>query len=114
MMHVTIVPVWDLDDGVQVGYDCRCGSCQPTASIFQHDPDYERHDRRLADGPCCCGRFFVVGHDAQARAEALSQELQRIGQAPAGHVFHVHTVILPWGGVCPAVVADLSQFGGAT
>lgn len=108
-MDVTIVTLWDLDDGVQVGYRCACGGCQPTASIFRDDPHYERHDSRLADGPCCCGRFFVVGHHAMQRVEELSQELRESGQAAQSHTFQSQAVLLPWGGTCPAVVAELHQ-----
>ncbi len=107
MATPTIEVLWELEDGVQVGYRCVCGPCQPTASIFRDDPGYERHDPRLAEGPCCCGRFFVVGLDAQAQAEAMATERQRTGEAPQGHTFRSQEVPLPWGGTFPAVVADL-------
>jgi hypothetical protein len=101
--------LWNLEDGVQVGYRCVCGPCQPTSSIFRDDPQYEHHDPRLAEGPCCCGRFFVVGHDAHARAEATSQDRQHAGEEPQGHSFQAQEIPLPWGGTFPAVVADLRE-----
>ena len=107
MGSATIAVLWDLEDGVQVGYRCACGPCQPTASIFRDDPRYERHDPRLSEGPCCCGRFFVLGHDARARAEAMSRKRRQSGAAPRGHTFRAQQVPLPWGGTLPAVVADL-------
>ena len=42
---------------------CDCGSCHPTATVYRDDLHYERHESRLAQAPCCCGRFFVVGED---------------------------------------------------
>lgn len=111
MTHMTIQPLWDLDDGVQVGFQCACGACQPTASVFRDDPRYERHDPALANGPCCCGRFFVVGHDAPAQAEAMSIQFQRAGMAPHGHAFRSQAVALPWGSDVPAIVADLVPAG---
>lgn len=109
MVDVNIIPLWNLDDGIQVGYQCACGGCQPTASILRDDPQYERHDPHLADGPCCCGRFFVVGYNAQERAEEMSKERQQTGEAPHGHTFQSHTVTLPWGGQFPAIIAELRQ-----
>jgi hypothetical protein len=108
MATPTITVLWDLADGVQVGYRCVCGPCQPTASIFRDDPHYERHDPRLAEGPCCCGRFFVVGLDAASRAKAMARERQQTSEVPA-YSFRVQAVSLPWGGAFPAVVADLRE-----
>lgn len=108
---VTIGVLWDLEDGIQVGYRCVCGPCQPTARIFRDDLGYERHDLRLAEGPCCCGRFFVVGHDAQAHAAAMAEERRQAGEAPDGYRFQSQQVALPWGGAFPAIVAYLPTDG---
>lgn len=109
MIAPAIAVLWDWEDGVQVGYQCVCGSCQPTASIFRDDPLYERHDPRLAEGPCCCGRFFVVGHDAEIRAVSMARRRDHAASAPRGHVFQALEVDLPWGGAFPAVVANLHE-----
>lgn len=109
-----IAVLWNLDDGVQVGYRCICGPCQPTASIFRDDPRYERHEPRLAEGPCCCGRFFVVGPDAHSHAEAMAERVRQGGEVPGGYVFHERQVDLPWGGSVPAVIATLPVDESAT
>ena len=99
-----------LDDGVQVGSEpCGCGSCHPTATVYRDDPLYERHDPRLAEGPCCCGRYFALG-DTEARAgeraEAMAAERRAEGVAPSGYEFHIQHVPLPWGAEVVAVIGD--------
>lgn len=100
-----------LDDGAQVGSEpCACGSCHPTATVYQDDPHYERHDPRLAEGPCCCGRFFAVGDtsdSAWARAEAMASQRRRAGAAPNGYDFSIGRVSLPWCAEVFVVSADL-------
>lgn len=93
----------------QLAMTCACGSCHPTATFYRDDPHYERHEARLAEGPCCCGRFFVVGNEARARAEAMAKEQQREGVAPKGYDFRTQQVPLPWGGLLEAVSADLRK-----
>ncbi len=91
---------------------CACGSCHPTATFYRDDPPYESHDSRLAEGPCCCGRFFVIGHDhstAEVRAKAMAGEYQKEGKAPKGYTFKSMQVALPWGGLVEAVSADLCE-----
>ncbi len=89
---------------------CWCGGCHPTATVYRDDPRYEWHEARLAEALCCCGRFFVVGHDdqtAQARAQAVAQRVQAQGLAPSGHRFRPHAVELPWGATFAVVSVDL-------
>lgn len=68
----------EIEGGIEVGSPgCGCGGCRPTATIYEGDPDYQRHDPALAQGPCCCGRFFVVGPDAAtagSRAATMTAE----------------------------------------
>ena len=93
----------ELPEGVEVGSEpCACGGCRPTASIFRDDPRYERHDPELAQGPCCCDRFFVVGAEADARAQAMAAERRGVDS----YVFDRKEVQLPWGATLPLVVAD--------
>ncbi|GIW07526.1 MAG: hypothetical protein KatS3mg060_2331 [Dehalococcoidia bacterium] len=99
-----------MTDEAEVGTRCLCGGCHPTATVYRDDPLYERHDPRLAEGPCCCGRFFVVGASvdkARERAEAMAAARQGQGVAPGGFDFHTQRVPLPWGAEVVAVVADL-------
>ena len=102
-----------LDEGVQLGSElCACGSCHPTATVYRDDPHYERHDPRLAEGPCCCGRFFAIGDteaSARTRAEALAAQRRDQGIAPNGYYYTTQRVSLPWCGAVFAVVADLRQ-----
>ncbi|MBI2980606.1 MAG: hypothetical protein HYY41_07310 [Chloroflexi bacterium] len=91
---------------------CACGSCHPTATFYRDDSPYEWHDPHLAEGPCCCGRFFVIGHDrptAEARAKKMAAEYQKEGKAPKGYLFKSMQVALPWGGCAEAVSADLRK-----
>jgi hypothetical protein len=99
----------------QLSMRCGCGSCHPTATVYRDDPRYEWHEARLAEAPCCCGRFFVVGHDeptAQARAEAMAQRVREKGRAPSGHIFRPHTITLPWGATVAVVSVDLRDKEG--
>lgn len=100
-----------LDEGVQVGSEpCACGSCHPTATVYGDDARYERHNPHLAEGPCCCGRFFTIGDtedSARARAEVLAAQRRDAGIAPNGYDFATQRVSLPQGGAVVAVVADL-------
>lgn len=96
-------------DGLEVGSEpCACGGCRPTATIYEDDPRYERHDPALAQGPCCCGRFFVVAlepEDAESRARAMAA-------ARAGldaYRFEQQRVPLPWGGSFAVVVGELRE-----
>ena len=96
----------------QLSMSCACGGCHPTATFYRDDPLYERHEDRLAEGPCCCGRFFVVGHDAaaaQARADGLAERRRGDGMAPHGYLLRHQQVKLPWGTVVAVVSADLPQ-----
>lgn len=94
----------------QLAMTCACGACHPTATAYRDDPHYQWHDPRLAEGPCCCGRFFALGHDtetASRRAEAMAERLRREGRATKGYDFKAQPVSLPWGGTVVAVSADL-------
>ncbi len=94
----------EMPEGVEVGSEpCACGGCRPTASVFREDPGYERHDPALAQGPCCCDRFFVVGPQADERARAMAAE--RRGSEE--YTFERHQLPLPWGGITSVVVGDL-------
>jgi hypothetical protein len=89
---------------------CACGSCHPTATAYRDDPQYEWHDPHLAEGPSCCGRFFVIGHDAataRTRAEAMTQ--QRKSKAPTGYDLKTQQVSLPWGSTMVALSANLRE-----
>jgi len=100
---------------VQLSMRCECGSCHPTATVYRDDPRYEWHEARLAEAPCCCGRFFVIGHDertAQARAQAMAERVREQGMAPSGHTFRPHTVTLPWGATVAVVSVDLEGSRG--
>lgn len=109
-MGVMDVVVERQTEEAQLAMTCGCGSCHPTATAYRDDPQYKWHEPRLAEGPCCCGRFFVVGRDAETasrRAEAMAERLRREGRAPKGHDFKAQQVALPWGGTVVAVSADL-------
>jgi hypothetical protein len=96
----------------QLSMQCGCGRCHPTATVYRDDPRYEWHEERLAEAPCCCGRFFVVGHDeltAHARAEAMAKRVRDRDMAAAGHTFRPHTVTLPWGVTVAVISVDLEH-----
>ncbi|MDP3879017.1 MAG: hypothetical protein Q8Q07_01760 [Dehalococcoidales bacterium] len=91
---------------------CGCGGCHPTATYYRDDPSYDWHDSRLAEGPCCCGRFFVIGHDvstAESRATAMAEKCEQEGKSPHGYVFKSLQVPLPWGSFVEVVSADLAN-----
>jgi hypothetical protein len=97
----------DIEEGVEVGSEpCACGGCRPTATIYQGDPRYERHDPALAEGPCCCGRFFVVAAD-HADAEARAGSMAAAREGADAYRFEEQHVALPWGGSFAVVVGDL-------
>lgn len=101
----------DIEGGVEVGSEgCACGECRPTATIFREDPSYERHDPRLAEGPCCCGRFFVVAQDAstaQKHSEAMVNRINASRRRSRNFAFESHELALPWGDSFKVMVADL-------
>ncbi len=103
------VAVERVTEEAQLAARCGCGGCHPTATVYRDDPHYQRHDPRLAEGPCCCGRFFVVrdtAEKAQERAAAMAADRLGQGAAPNGYVFESRRVALPWGAEVVAVVAD--------
>ncbi len=101
-----------VEEGVRLGVEpCACGRCHPTATAYEGDPHYERHDPALAEGPCCCGRFFVLAatpHAARARAEAMAERFRADGMAKRGYAFETQRMRLPWGEGVTAIVADLA------
>lgn len=107
MAKIEVRVLRDIEEGVEVGSEsCACGGCRPTATIYERDPGYERHDPALAEGPCCCGRFFVVAPDlAGAESHARSMATEREG--PEAYRFEHQRVELPWGGGFEVVVGDL-------
>ena len=104
-----------VDGGVRVGIEpCACGGCHPTATAYESDPRYERHDPALAEGPCCCGRFFVLaqtGERAQQRAEEMATRSGADGSARVRYTFAAQSIRLPWGEQFAAVVADFTSEG---
>lgn len=111
MGAISVEVLRDIDGGAEVGSEgCACGDCRPTATIYRHDPTYETHDPKLAEGPCCCGRFFVVGQDASELdqyARAMGQERNAIRRRPHRYHFERGELLLPWGETFHVVVADL-------
>jgi hypothetical protein len=111
MNRITVEVLGDLEDVVEVGSEgCACGACRPTATIYRDDPTYERHDPRLAEGPCCCGRFFVVAHDASLadrHAHEMSGQINAARRRPHHYRFERNQLRLPWGDAFEVVVADL-------
>lgn len=105
MPKIDVRVLRQIADGVEVGSDpCACGGCRPTASVFRDDPGYEHHDPALAEGPCCCDRFFVVGPAAEERAQVMAARRR----GAAAYAFGRHHLPLPWGGSTSVVVAELS------
>ena len=108
-MEVTVEKV---TEEVQFTIECGCGSCHPTATIYRDDPGYEHHESRLAQGPCCCGRFFVVDGDAKIareRVDDMATQFQQDGLAPKGYEFKFFQVSLPWGDTVEAISANLRE-----
>ncbi len=108
-MHIEVEQV---TEEAQVGTQCVCGGCHPTATVYRDDPHYQRHDPRLAQGPCCCGRFFVIGdmlEVAQERAEGMAAEQRRKGMALNGYDFQSQRIQLPWGAEMVAIIADFHK-----
>jgi|SRR5712691_9759970 len=108
---ITVRVLRDLEDGVEVGSEgCACGDCRPTATIYRDDPTYQRHDPKQAEGPCCCGRFFVVAHDgsiAEEHAREMGDERNATRRRPHRYRLETEQVKLPWGEVFEVIVADL-------
>lgn len=103
MPKMNVRVLGELPEGVEVGSEpCACGGCRPTASIFRDDAGYEHHDPELAQGPCCCDRFFVVGPQAEERARAMAAERRGLD----AYALERHQMPLPWGGTFPVIVAD--------
>lgn len=106
------IEVEQVTEEAQVGTQCVCGGCHPTATVYRDDPHYQRHDPRLAQGPCCCGRFFALGDTvdkARERAEAMAAEQRQPGMAPNEYDFQTQRVLLPWGDEVIAVIADFRE-----
>jgi len=104
MPKIDVRVLREIPEGVEVGSEpCACGGCRPTATVFREDARYERHDPSLAQGPCCCGRFFVVGPEAEERARTMAAERRR----EDAYAFERAELGLPWGTTTPLVVADL-------
>lgn len=108
-IHVRVLR--NIEGGVEVGSEgCACGRCRPTATIYQDDPIYHDHDPKLAEGPCCCGRFFVVAHDASradTHAQEMSGQINAARRRPHQYRFERRQLELPWGEEFQVVVADL-------
>lgn len=105
-----------IEGGVRLGIEpCACGGCHPTATAYEGDPRYERHDPALAEGPCCCGRFFVLADSperARQRAETLRVRLKEVDDAGRGYLMQTQRLRLPWGDEVVAVIADFADAGG--
>ena len=112
MSGINIGVLRDIEGGVEVGSEgCACGGCRPTATIYKDDPIYQDHDPKLAEGPCCCGRFFVVAHDASIadkHAQEMSGQINAARRRPHRYRFERHQFRLPWGDSFEVVVADLT------
>jgi len=93
----------------QYTMECGCGRCHPTATFYRGDPRYECHDARLAEGPCCCGRFFVLGETMEAARHVAEKMVTRglgEGGLSGAYDFKEQTVALPWGGSIVAIAAS--------
>jgi hypothetical protein len=108
---ITVRVLRDVEDRVEVGSEgCACGGCRPTATIYREDPTYQRHDPKLAEGPCCCGRFFVVGNDASKadkHAQEMTGQINATRRRPHHYRFERRQLTVPWGESFAVVVADL-------
>lgn len=103
MARIELRVLRETPDGAEVGSEpCACGGCRPMATVFRDDPEYQRHDATLAEGPCCCDRFFVVGPEAEERARAMAAQRRGV----EAYRFDRLEVALPWGVSAPAIVAD--------
>jgi hypothetical protein len=111
MNSINVRVLRGIEGGVEVGSEgCACGGCRPTATIYRDDPTYQRHDPKLAEGPCCCGRFFVVAYDAsiaERHAHDMSGEVNAVRRRPHNYRFERRQLELPWGEEFEVVVADL-------
>ena len=109
-MTMTVSVEKPVEGGVRLGIEpCACGGCHPAATAYEGDPRYERRDPALAEGPCCCGRFFVLGETperARDRAEAMAARFRAEGVASGHYTFAPQSIPLPWGAEFHAVVAD--------
>jgi len=104
MAKIDVRVLREIPEGVEVGSEpCACGGCRPTATAYRDDPSYQHHDPELAQGPCCCGRFFVIGPDAEERARRMATERE----GPDAYVFERKELPLPWGEPTHVVVADI-------
>jgi hypothetical protein len=111
MNGINVVVLRNIEGGIEVGSEgCACGGCRPTATIYRDDPRYQRHDPKLAEGPCCCGRFFVVAHDAATadrHALEMSSERNAARRRPHRYRLERRQLQLPWGEAFEVIVADL-------
>ena len=104
MAKIELRVLRELPEGIEIGSEpCACGGCRPTATVFRDDPAYAQHDPALAEGPCCCDRFFVIGPQATDRARAMAEARRGLD----AYRFEEQEVPLPWGATLPAIVADL-------
>lgn len=107
MAKIDVRVLREIEDGVEVGSErCACGGCHPTATIYEGDPHYERHYPALAEGPCCCGRFFVVSAEA-ASADAHARAMAAAREETDAYTYERQRVVLPWGGAFDVVVGEL-------
>jgi hypothetical protein len=115
MGNIKVQVLSPIEGGVEVGSEgCACGDCRPTATVYRDDPTYQNHDPKLAEGPCCCGRFFVVAHDAsraERHARDMGAERNATRRRPHHYVFERRQLELPWGEAFEVVVADLVAGG---